>query len=75
MMFDYFDGVEDAIQFLLALGSILGLLGLIVGILGWMFLGQFNRKSMVGLIVVSFILLIVCGLYTGIEYFQLDFTV
>jgi hypothetical protein len=72
MMFDYFDGVEESIQFLIALGSIMGLLGLIVGILGWMFLGQFNRRSMVGLVVVSVILLAVCGFYTGIEYFQLD---
>lgn len=74
-MFDYFDGVKDSIQFLIALGSIMGLLGLIVGILGWMFLGQFNRRSMVGLIFGSVILLAVCGVYTGIEYFQLDINV
>jgi len=72
MMFDYFDGIEESIQFLMALGSAIGLLGLVVGILGWMFLGQFNRQKMVGILVVSFILLAVCGLYTGIEYFQLD---
>ena len=75
MMFDYFDGIEESIQFLMALGSIMGLLGLIVGILGWMFLGQFNRQKMIGLLVVSVILLAVCGLYTRIEYFRLDINV
>lgn len=75
MLFDYFDGIEEAIQFLMALGSAIGLLGLIVGILGWMFLGQFNRQKMVGILVVSVILLAVCGLYTGIEYFHLDINV
>lgn len=75
MMFDYFDGIEEAIQFLMALGSVIGLLGLIVGILGWMFLGQFNRQKMIGMLIVSVILLAVCGFYTGIEYFHLDISV
>ncbi|MFX1320799.1 MAG: hypothetical protein ACFFAQ_04055 [Promethearchaeota archaeon] len=75
MIFDYFDGIEEAIQFLLALGSAIGLLGLIVGILGWMFLGQFNRQKMIGVLVASVILLAVCGVYTGIEYFHLDINV
>jgi len=39
MIFDYFDGVGEAIEFLIALGSIIGMLGVIVGILGWLFLG------------------------------------
>ena len=70
-MFDYFDGLADAIEFLMALGSVIGLLGLIVGILGILFLGQFKRHKMVGVIVVSIILLAVCGLHTGIKYFRI----
>ncbi|KKL78105.1 hypothetical protein LCGC14_2028200, partial [marine sediment metagenome] len=66
MIFDYFDEVEESIQFLLALGSIIGMLGIIVGILGWLFLGQFKRHKMIGVIVVSVILLAVCGLTTGV---------
>lgn len=69
MIFDYFDGVGEAIEFLIALGSIIGMLGLIVGILGWLFLGQFQRHKMIGVIVVSIILLTVCGLHTGLKYF------
>ncbi len=71
MIFDYFDGVEESIEFLLALGSIIGMLGIIIGILGWLFLGQFQRHKMIGVIVVSIILLIVCGLTTGIKYFRI----
>lgn len=72
MLLDYFDGVEEAIEFLMAIGSIGGLLGLIIGILGWMFLGQFNRHKVIGLIVASFILLVICGLNTGMQYFRIN---
>ncbi|MFX0034256.1 MAG: hypothetical protein ACFE9I_01285 [Candidatus Hermodarchaeota archaeon] len=71
MIFDYFDGIGGGIEFLMALGSIIGLLGLIVGILGWLFLGQFQRHKMISVIVVSIILLTVCGLHTGIKYFRI----
>jgi hypothetical protein len=72
MIFDYFDGIGDGIMFLMALGSIAGLLGLIVGILGWLFMGQYRRRGMIGVLVISVILLAICGVYTGIEYFHLD---
>lgn len=71
MLFDYFDGIAEAIEFLIALGSIIGLLGLIIGILGWLFMGQFQRHKMIGVVVVSIILLSVCGLYTGVRYFRI----
>ncbi len=70
-MFDYFDQIGEAIKFLLALGSIIGLLGLIIGILGWLFLGQFQRHKMIGVVVVSIILLTVCGINTGLRYFRI----
>ena len=71
MIFDYFDQIGEAIEFLLALGSIIGLLGLIVGIMGWLFLGQFQRHKMIGVVVVSIVLLIVCGIDTGLTYFRI----
>jgi hypothetical protein len=71
MIFDYFDGVAEAIEFLIALGSIIGMLGLIVGILGWLFLGQFQRRKMMGVIIASIVLLAICGLNTGIRYFRI----
>jgi len=70
-MFEYFDMVGEAVEFLIALGSIIGFLGLIVGILGWMFLGQFQRHKMIGVIVVSIILLAICGTHTGLKYFHI----
>ena len=72
LMSDYFEAVGDAIEFLIAVGSILGFLGLIVGILGLMYSGPFYRHKMIGVIVCSIILLAVCGLYTGLKYFRID---
>ena len=71
MILEYFDMVGDAVEFLIAMGSIIGFLGLIVGILGWMFLGQFQRHKMIGVIVVSIILLSICGTHTGLKYFHI----
>ena len=71
MMMDYFDSVGESIEFLIALGSILGVLGLIVGILGWIFLGQFQRHKMIGVILGSIVLLILCGSSTGFKYFHI----
>jgi len=71
MIFDYFDVFEESIEFLMALGSIVGMLGFIIGLLGWLFLGQFRRHKMIGVIIVSVILLAICGLNTGITYFRI----
>ncbi|MFX0002948.1 MAG: hypothetical protein ACFE9C_08505 [Candidatus Hodarchaeota archaeon] len=71
MIFDYFDGVAEAVEFLMALGSIIGMLGLIIGILGWLSLGQFQRHKMIPVIVASIILLTICGINTGIKYFRI----
>jgi len=71
MIFDYFDGIAEAIEFLMALGSIVGMLGLIIGIIGWLALGQFQRHKMLSVILVSIILLTVCGIHTGIKYFRI----
>ncbi|MHA2339338.1 MAG: hypothetical protein ACXACX_18700 [Candidatus Hodarchaeales archaeon] len=71
MILNFFDSLGEAIEFLIALGSILGFLGLVVGILGWLFLGQFQRHKMIGVIVVSVILLTICGTHTGLKYFHI----
>jgi low affinity Fe/Cu permease len=71
MIFDYFDKVAESVEFLIALGSIMGFLMLIVGILGWIFLGQFKRHKMISVVVVAIILLTVCGFSTGIKYFHI----
>jgi len=71
MIFDYFDVFEESFEFLMALGSIVGMLGIIIGLLGWLFLGQFRRHKMIGVIIVSVILLAICGLNTGMTYFRI----
>lgn len=72
MIFDYFDLAADAVEFLIALGSIMGFLMLIVGILGWALLGQFNRYKMIKVVIVSIVLLTMCGgITTGFKYFHI----
>jgi len=71
VVFDYLKGVLEGIEYLIALGSILGLLGLIIGMALLIWGGQRYRYKMIGVIVASFILLGVCGLSTGIKYFRI----
>ena len=71
VLFDYFDGLWDGIEFLIALGSIIGLLGLIVGFIFIIWGSSKIRAKMIGVVVISFILLTICGLETGLRYFQI----
>lgn len=71
MIFDYFDAVAEGIEFLIAVGSIIGLLGLLLGIIGVITSGPFLRHKMIKVVVFSMILLCVCGLYTGMKYFRI----
>ena len=71
MILDFFDVVGEGVEFLIALGSMIGFLGFVVGLLGCLFLGQFQRHKMIGVIVVSIILLGVCGTFTGLKYFHI----
>ncbi len=71
MMCDYFDAVGESIEFLIALGSLVGALGLIIGIIGWLSLGQFQRHKMIGVIMGSVVLLVLCGASTGFKYFHI----
>ena len=71
VLFDYFDDVAKGIEFLIALGSIMGLLGFIIGLIIFIFGGGRVRLKMLGLIITSITLISVCGLYTGIIYFHI----
>ena len=70
MIFSYFVGLEEAFEFFMALGSIIGMLGVIFGLIGLLFLGQFSRQKMFKVLIPSIILLVVCGLNTGMLYFR-----
>lgn len=71
VLFDYYDGFQEGIEFLIALGSIMGLLGLILGFIFVIWGSSRMRKSMVGVIIVSIILLGLCGFETGLRYFSI----
>jgi len=71
VVFDYFEDVLEGFEYLIALGSIMGLLGFLIGMIFLIWGGQRYRSKMIGVIVASFVLLTVCGLDTGIKYFRI----
>ena len=71
VVFDYFEEVLEGIEYLIALGSILGLLGFVIGMIFLIWGGQRYRSKMIGVIIASILLLAVCGLNTGIKYFRI----
>lgn len=71
VMFDYFEDVLEGFEFLIAFGSLMGLVGLIVGVIFVIWGGSRLRYKMMGVTVVSLLLLVVCGFSTGIKYFRL----
>ena len=71
MIFSNFaEEIVEGIEFLIAFGSILGLIGLIIGIIGLVWGGFQIRRSMFSVLVISIILLAVCGFNTGLVYFR-----
>ncbi len=68
---DFFDNFTEGIEFIMALGSIIGLLGLLIGFIFLMWGTSRMRGKMVGIIIISFILLCVCGINTGLYYFRI----
>jgi len=71
VLFDYFESVLEGVELLIAVGSILALLGLILGLIFIIWGGPRIRYKMFGVIVASFILLGVCGFSTGFKYFRI----
>ncbi len=71
VVFDYFEEVLEGFEYLIALGSIMGLFGIMMGIIFLIWGGQRVRNKMIGVIIASIVLLAVCGLDTGIKYFRI----
>lgn len=67
----YFADVFAGIDFLVALGSLIGFFGLILGV-ALVFLGgrQFKSKGL-KVLLISIILVVLFGVNTGIKYFRL----
>ena len=65
---EYLTRISQGIEFLIALGSIIGLLGLL---LGFVILLAGYREKGVKLIIISFVIIAICGLHTGTKYFRI----
>ena len=68
---NYFDQVGDGIEFLIAVGSMMGILMLIIGLLGVTLSSKRQRKEFFSLLIIGIILLAVCGPTFGIRYFRI----
>jgi len=71
VMFDYFEDVLEGFEFLIAIGSLVGIVGFLFGIICVIWGGSRLRYKMMGVTVVSLLLLAVCGISTVIKYFRL----
>jgi hypothetical protein len=65
----YADGFAEGLEFLMAFGSVMGLLILIAGLLGMLVMPRYKRNSMCLVLIIGFALLMLCGVSTGLEYF------
>ena len=65
---EYLSRVEDGFEFLIALASLIGFLGLIFGIFIMMF-GGLSKNTSIKMIIISIFLLGLTGMYTGVKYF------
>ena len=64
----YYTKVLEGVEFLIALGSIIGLLALVVGLL--MILAGYRNQA-IKLILISICIIAICGLHTGTKYFRI----
>jgi hypothetical protein len=71
VMFDYFEDILEGFEFLIAFGSLMGLIGFIVGLIFVVWGSSRLRYKMIGFTIVSLVLLAVCGFSTGIKYFRI----
>ena len=70
---EYFSSVAEAVQFIIAMGSIIGLLLIIGGFIGFLVMGPFYRYRMFKPILVGFFLCTICGgMYYGVRFFHLQ---
>ena len=71
VLFDYFEDLLEGFEYLIAFGSLIGIVGLIVGIIFVIWGGSRLRYKMFGVVVASIVLIAVCGVDTGFKYFRI----
>ena len=67
----YFSDVLNGIDCLMALGSLIGFLGLVLGVALLFFGGRPFKSKGLKILVISVVLLFLFGFNTGIKYFRL----
>jgi hypothetical protein len=70
-LLDYFGQLSEGVEFLIALGSIIGLLTLVVALTFLIWGGSRMRRHMIGMFIFAIILLALCGVDTGLRYFHI----
>lgn len=71
VLFDYVEDLLEGFEYLIALGSLIGIAGFILGLIFVIWGGSRLRYKMVGVVIASIILLAVCGVDTGFKYFRI----
>ena len=59
---NYFNSIGEGVEYLIAVGSIIGLLGLIFGFIMMLAGGKRYQRTALPILVVAFILVAICGL-------------
>jgi hypothetical protein len=67
----YFASMMEGLEFIRALGSIIGILGFVIGLLMLVSGGRAYKKTGVRVVIICIALLFVCGPDTGIKYFRI----
>ena len=67
----YFAKVLEGIEFIVALGSLIGFTLIIIAIVLLLLGGRYNKRAAYRLIIIGIILLAICGVNTGISYFRI----
>ena len=71
VLFDYFEDLLEGFEYIIALGSLIGIVGFIVGMIFVIWGGSRLRYKMIGVVIASIVLLAVCGPETGFKYFRI----
>jgi len=67
----YFTKVVEGYEFLIAFLSLIGFIGLLVGLAMLFLLGRYSRSNAFKIIIISIIILSLTGIATGINYFHI----
>lgn len=71
MASDFFASILEGVEYFIALGSVIGFLGLFIGIIIVFYGGKYYARKGVLILIISIILLALTGWHTGIKYFRI----